>query len=259
MKNLSRQEKLIAALIGSVLLLICVIVAGGGALYISVNRLRAAESAELIPTASVGEAAVRSDIESEVELLSESEVPATNTPRPTLTVAPTETRLPPTFTAPAPQPTEPRTNTDVPNNPPAESGNSTLLGTYNNPVPIGTGYRFAGHGTMTVTEARWQPGQTGVAVVGLSFTCERPADQPCNTGDFMLDATGSAGVTYIREFGRAVPEPSFGDFMTDEVYGGGTQSGYAGFLITNDEDWLMMKVEIFLDIDRDPVFFQISR
>lgn len=133
------------------------------------------------------------------------------------------------------------------------------LGTYNNPVQVGNGFRFAGHGTMTVTEARWQPGQTGVAVVEISFTCERPADQPCDTGDFMFDAVGSSGVTYQQEYSGAVPEPPFGSFMNDEVYGGGTQTGYVGFLITGSEEWLMMRVEIFLEIERDPVFFTISR
>lgn len=109
---------------------------------------------------------------------------------------------------------------------------------------------------MTVEESRWRPGQTGLAIVYLSFACERPADQACDTGDFLLDAVGKSGSGYKREFESAIPEPDFGSFVNPDVYGGATEKGYVGFLITQHETSLMMKAVIMYQ--NEEVFFNIS-
>lgn len=170
-------------------------------------------------------------------------------PVPTNTAGPTNT----------PKPTEPprATNTPKPTKTPAPT-KAPKVGTRSNPVAVGTGYDFPGYGPMKVTEGRYAPGTTGIAIANISFTCTRPSDQSCSVLDFLLDAIGSSGTNYEQEFSSSVPEPSFWDFMTDDVYGGGTKEGYAGFLIKQPEDSVLMRVSVGFSSD-DPVFFVITK
>ena len=133
------------------------------------------------------------------------------------------------------------------------------IGNFNNPIPIGIGHTYPGFGTLTVLESSWLPGQTGFAIVKLSFTCERPAGQECDlvvSGRFMLSALGDSGNGYNQEFDTAIPEPGFGSFDNPPLYGGGTETGYVGFLITGNENSLLMRVQIFLQ--EGDVYFKIS-
>jgi hypothetical protein len=133
------------------------------------------------------------------------------------------------------------------------------IGSFNNPIPIGVGHTYPGFGTLTVLESSWMPGQTGFAIVKLSFTCERPAGQECDlvvSGRFMLSALGNSGNGYNQEFDSAIPEPGFGSFDNPPLYGGGTETGYVGFLITGNENTLLMRVQIFLQ--SGDVYFKIS-
>ena len=119
-------------------------------------------------------------------------------------------------------------------------------GSFNYPVAIRSGYRFPGLGTLSVVQSAYASGQTGLAIVVLSFVCERPAGQICDTGDFMLDTVGSSGNGYSRVFESGVPEPSFGSFDLPDLYGGGKETGYAAFQITKPENRLLLTVKIFL-------------
>jgi hypothetical protein len=139
----------------------------------------------------------------------------TNTPRPVVTSAPTRT----------PRPTA-----------------TPELGTRTNPIAIGDPVQIPGYGTMLVSGSEWSPGMTGVAIIVIDFFCERPSDQSCSVLDFLLDAIGGSGTTYIQEFSGSVPLPGFWDPMTADVFGGGEKQGYAGFLITQYEDTLVMRV-----------------
>ena len=133
------------------------------------------------------------------------------------------------------------------------------LGTFDNPVPIGSGYKYPGLGTFTVIESEWLSGQTGFAIVKLSLTCERPASQECDlvvSDRFTFDALGNSGNGYSQEFNSAIPEPDFASFINPPLYGGGTETGYVGFLITNNENSLLMRVQPFLEDSY--VYFKIS-
>ncbi len=185
---------------------------------------------------------------------------------PSLTPLPTQT---PTTTA-----SSTLTPTDLPSTPallltpkpfqmpiPTTTSGPTIMpawGTRSNPVPIGQSFRFPGYGSLTVVSSAWIAGQTGLANVQLSFTCERPADQKCNVLDLMLDAVGGSGLTYQQAFESGVPSPEFWDFMSADVFGGGTKTGYAGFLILEQESTLAMRVSIYLQSSAD-VFFSIVR
>lgn len=129
-------------------------------------------------------------------------------------------------------------------------------GTYANPVMPGSEYAFPGLGSLKVKRCQWRPGQTGLAIVELSFRCERPAEQECDTGRFLLDALGRSGNGYKRKLDPAVPEPAFGWIGNPPVYGGGTEEGYAGFLITAAEESLLMRVRLFLE--QGEVFFALG-
>jgi Tfp pilus assembly protein PilN len=163
----------------------------------------------------------------------------TLTPPPTLTITPTYSPAPTKTLSPSP--------TLLPTVIPP-------LGTRNNPVPKTFPFRFGGLGVLSI-QSQWQPGQTGLAIVHLTFSCERPSDQVCDTGNFMLDVAGSSGTVYERVFEIGIPEPTFGSFMNPEVYGGGNISGYAGFLITSPENSLQLRVRLFLQ--EGEVFFSL--
>jgi len=177
------------------------------------------------------------------------QLPLLSSPLPTQ--APTSTDIPiPTQTqAPIVTDTLSPTQTIAPTTTPS-------FGTFNNPVPIGTGYTFPGLGTLRAVNSSWQAGQTGFAIVKLSFSCERPADQKCDTTNFMLDALGGSGNGYKQEFDTAIPDPTFGTFDNPPVYGGGVENGFAGFLVTNSESILIMRVRLFLQDGE--VYFKIS-
>jgi peptidoglycan hydrolase-like protein with peptidoglycan-binding domain len=139
--------------------------------------------------------------------------------------------------------TAPGRSSPPPATPPSRSD---PFASFYNPVPRGSWARFPGLGSLMV-HSSWQPGQTGYAIVLITFVCERPAHQICDTGDFMLDVVGGSGQGYRRDFNRAIPEPSFGSFMNPDLYGGGTEAGYAGFLVTRSETTLKMIVKLFLE------------
>jgi hypothetical protein len=220
--GLTKKELMISVTLGG--LLLCVIVLFGGYVLYDLNR---SNPVAVLPPTSTPQPIVQS---------TNSPLPArpSNTPISQLTFTAT-----PTFIS---VPT-----TGSPN------------GTYNNPVPIGIGYTYPGFGTLTVLESSWQSGQTGFAIVKLSFTCERPADQECDlgvSGRFMLSALGNSGNGYNQEFDSAIPRPNFGSFTNPPVYGGGNETGYVGFLITGNETSLLMRTQIFLQ--QGEVFFKIS-
>lgn len=169
-------------------------------------------------------------------------------------VQPTNSPLPSQPNTPVPQ----STSTTAPTHAPAPT-TAPQVGTFNNPVPIGTGYKYPGYGTLTVINSSWSSGQTGFAIVNLSFTCERPANQECDlvvSGSFMLSALGNSGNGYNQEFDTAIPEPGFASMFNPPLYGGGTENGYVGFLITNNESSLLMRAQIFLK--EGDVYFKIS-
>jgi hypothetical protein len=118
------------------------------------------------------------------------------------------------------------------------------IGTFKNPVPIGVGYTFPGLGTLTVVRSSWQPGQWGYAVAEISFRCELPRDQECNTTSFgfFLIALGGSGNEYPQGFDSSIPQPHFGSFIFPPVDSGDVEKGFAGFLITKDEYTLLMAV-----------------
>lgn len=63
----------------------------------------------------------------------------------------------------------------------------------------------------------------------------------------MLNALGGSGSAYERAFDAAIPEPGFGYDLSARLYGGGTETGNAGFLVQNRESSLVMLVQVFLN------------
>lgn len=173
---------------------------------------------------------------------------------PQVVIQPTNSPLPSQPNTPIPQPIFTSTPTLIP----APTKDLSENGSFNNPVPIGIGYTFPGLGTMTVIKSSWLAGQTGYAIVSLSFVCERPADQQCDTGvgEFMFSALGNSGNGYNREYDSTIPRPDFGSFTNPPLYGGGVENGNIGFLITQNESSLKMRVNLFLK--EGEVYFTIS-
>ncbi len=173
---------------------------------------------------------------------------------PQVVIQPTNSPLPSQPNTPVPQPIFTPTPTFIP----APTKDISQVGTFNNPVPIGIGYTFPGFGTLTVTKSSWLAGQTGFAIVSLSFVCERPADQECDTGvgGFMFSALGDSGSGYSQDYDSSIPSPDFGSFMNPPLYGGGVENGNVGFLITQNETTLKMRVNLFLK--EGEVYFKIS-
>lgn len=179
-------------------------------------------------------------------------IPPTSIPQ--VVIQPTNSPLPSQPNTPVPQPVFTSTPTFIP----VSTSSSPQIGTFNNPVPIGVGYTFPGLGTMTVVKSSWLSGQTGFAIVALTFVCERPADQECDTGvgGFMFSALGNSGNGYSKDNDTSIPSPDFGSFMNPPLYGGGVENGNIGFLITQNETSLKMRVNLFLKDDE--VYFKIS-
>lgn len=121
---------------------------------------------------------------------------------------------------------------------------SNSMGTFGNPVPVGTDYRFADLGSLRVLEVDWQQGVIGIAIAKLSFACELPPGEECKMMFISLGAVGGSGNGYKQSFDRSIPLPWFGyNISIPRVYGGGTMEGYVGFDIANEESILFMTVE----------------
>lgn len=168
-----------------------------------------------------------------------SGTPATDTPtiRPTRTRAPTST----------PRPTSTPTSTWTPMPPTPVPPTATVqLGTAGNPAPIGSALTLPDLGALTVTRSSWLPGQTGLAILELSFVCERPPGSECHTDRLILDAIGSSGTGYQRAFDTAIPQPRFGYGLGAPLYAGGVETGSTGFTIKGNERSIVMRVQIFL-------------
>ena len=233
--GLSRHEKLLIGVIFSVLGLAAVV--GGGLLFYMYSQ-----------TASPAEAGVASEPMADLPPENLEVLPEVNnpTPIPAATSEPIVEATQPVIPTPEPPPT----TTAIPPTVSAPGG-------FDDPVSIGSLYTFPGLGNLKVVNSQWIPGQTGFAIVYLSLYCDRPPNQICDTPDFMLHTIGSSGNGYPQEFDSAIPGPGFTSIFDGDVYGGGTKEGYAGFLITNPEDWLLMRVELFLDLNTE-VYFRIS-
>ncbi len=174
-------------------------------------------------------------------LSNETTATPTKTPRPTSTPSATRTPRP----TPTPSATRTPTPTAVPTQP---SPTPTVqTGTSDNPVPMGSAFTFPDLGALTVMQSSWSPGQTGLAIIDLSFLCQRPTGERCDAGKLMLDVLGGSGNGYERQFDPAIPEPSFGSYIHPHLYGGQTERGNAGFLITDSESTLKLRVHIFLE------------
>ena len=81
--------------------------------------------------------------------------------------------------------------------------------------------------------------------VDLSLRCERPVGQLCDTTTFIIYALGSSGNNYAWEPDPTIPELPFGLYLLPHLYGGRTEPGKLGFLITQIESNLRMSVQIF--------------
>jgi len=221
--GMTKTELTILVIMGG--LLLCVIMLFGGYIIYDLNRP--------IPAAVIPPTAI-----------------------PQVVIQPTNSPLPIQPNTPIPQPVFTPTPTYIPA--PTTSTSTSEFGTFNNPVPIGVGYTFPGLGTMTVINSSWLSGQTGFAIVALSFVCERPADQECDTGvgGFMFSALGNSGNGYSKDNDTSIPSPDFGSFMNPPLYGGGVENGNIGFLITQNETSLKMRVNLFLK--EGEVYFKIS-
>lgn len=184
-------------------------------------------------------------------------MPPTTTPPPTtvptltpinppLPLAATAT-IPPLYTA-TPIPTD----TATPLTP-------TSGGTLDNPFPIGTSYTVTGLGTLTLLNTSWIPDQKNWAIATLTFRCERPYGQICNTTDFVLTTLGATTQKTYQQSPSdpAIPNPSFSNLDNPPVPGGVTFSGYAGWNITKPESGLLMRVEVFGQTGA--VYFKMTR
>ncbi len=161
--------------------------------------------------------------------------PPTYTPYPTYTPLPT----------PKPSPTAASISTDIPR-----------IGTFEKPVLIGREHVIPGYGRMKVLGTNWKSEQTGLAIIYLSFTCERPPNQICNTSDFILEAIGDSGKVYPPDFSSEIPQPEFGALEQSEVQSDETVKGFVGFFIDQPESTLILHVRVLLrDIE---AYFKIS-
>jgi len=127
----------------------------------------------------------------------------------------------------------------------SQKNSDTALGTRNNPYPLGQSVSFPGFGTLSI-KSQWQAGQTGIAVIQLRLTCDRPSNQKCNSSNLRLDAIGDSGTVYDDTVDSNVPLPNFSYGTDTEVYGGGVVEGYTGFNITQQEKHVVLRVQIFL-------------
>ncbi len=168
----------------------------------------------------------------------------TRTPRPTATA--TRTKIPTSTPTLTPTSTLTSTATSSPTPTTTPTATSAPLGTFLNPVPMGSDFPLPGLGTLSVVESSWSPGQIGIASMELSFRCERPAGQSCDIGDLLVHAEGSSGRSYIRQFDPAIPKPAFALYGTPRLESGATQQGYIGFLIDQAENTLRMSIQVFL-------------
>ncbi len=115
-------------------------------------------------------------------------------------------------------------------------------GTQVDPIKPGNGYRFVGIGTMKVESSTWQPGQIGLAVLKLWFSCELPADEICATELFSFELVSSTSRAYPRIDDPSIPKPWFGSIINLPTYGGNSEEGYLGFSISSSEYLLLLRV-----------------
>ncbi len=234
--GLSRNELAIFLYLGGAL--VCVIMLFAG--YILYSSALAVPAATRTPFPALGPSATRAPYRPAPSItgwVSGTPATATVTPTPTKTRRPTSTPVPSSTPTVTNTPTATMTLTPTP---------TVQLGIASNPVPIGSGFTIPDMGTLTVVRSSWATGQTGLAIVELSFVCGRPIGELCKTSSLILDALGGSGTGYDRAFDSAIPEPGFGYGPKDPLYGGGTETGNAGFLVENKESSLMMIVQVFL-------------
>lgn len=249
--GMTRNELLILLIMGG--LLVCVVMAFEGYILYTASRAVPTQAAMAFTPPSTSTPALYVPAPSltgwPTDTATGPTVVPTRTRRPTLTPSLSPTPRPtrtPTLT-PSPRPTRTPTITVSPTRPTLAPPTATVqAGTSGNPVAMGSGFTLPDMGTLTVITSSWAPGQTGLAIVDLSFVCERPTGRRCDTSTLMLDVLGGSGSGYERVFDPAIPEPSFGSYLRPHLYGGETERGNAGFLINNGESSLMMRVRIFL-------------
>jgi hypothetical protein len=178
----------------------------------------------------------------------------TNTPVDTDTPQPTATVLTPTVTL-IPLPTSLATSNGTPlvqdtpspvatgYQPPTDTPTGAL-GSYKNPIPIGTGYTFDGLGNLSIVNSSWTPNKKGLSVVYMIFQCQVPQGQQCNVSDLQLYVIGgTSGRTYGQEQNNPdVPQPTFNGFNNPPVMGGTTEYAYAGFSIRKAEATIIMRI-----------------
>ena len=156
------------------------------------------------------------------------------------------------------------TDTPVPTNtlPPTETPSPTQepMGTRSNPYGLGSlgsvrDGRFAvnmieRNATAKVKQMNMfnddpEPGQEWV-LVNVTFYCDLPSDQTCNTSLMQIELVGNLGKVYDTGL-LAVIDNEFGG----EVFGGGQTTGNIGFIIENSDTNILAAVN---DLG-DRVFF----
>ncbi len=120
-------------------------------------------------------------------------------------------------------------------------------GTKADPVKAGSGYQFSRLGILKVENSTWLKGQTGPMYIGLSFSCEKPADEICATGVLTLTVVAGTGAVYPRSDNSSTPRPWFGSNNNLPTYGGTIEQSNAGFLIFGPETVLLLRVKNTLD------------
>lgn len=158
---------------------------------------------------------------------------------PTITAIPTQTLLPTATIQPS------RTLISTASFIPSFTVSPTFQnigGTQVDPVKPGNGYRFVGIGTMKVESSTWQPGQTGLTVLKIWFSCELRADEICATELFSFEFVSSSSSAYPRINDPSIPTPSFGSIINMPTYGGNSEQGYMGFSISSSEYQLLLRV-----------------
>lgn len=127
---------------------------------------------------------------------------------------------------------------------PTEQPTQAAVGTSRtSPAKIGDPMFFAKLGTVTVTASDWVPGQAGRVILSLTLVCELSPDESCNTISLVYDVVGSSATVYDQVFDSLVPDP---DFYLQEVFGGGTVTGYMGFSVET-EDTLVLRLKPIVD------------
>ncbi len=92
----------------------------------------------------------------------------------------------------------------------------------------------------------------------LAFSCELPAGEECNPlVGLNLDALGSSGNGYKQKFDNSIPLPDFMSLLNPPLFGGSSTQANVGFVITNTEKFLLVRIERFPN--KGTYFFQNIR